>query len=374
MKAEAFSNKAWEHYWSTHGPSLLTTGWMTAYPHISLEKLQSVCSLEYLSHDLEQLILDNSTMAEGGHVTNGKMPAGSGSDSTEEGTRITTGHTSEEMNVTSSSSCDATVGKDHQTSSHTSSFNDKMAVTSKSNTDPTQLHNKLECAKSCDECMTGSCDTEIEKEEKEGAVPSDDVIMTMWSEHYNSYYWYCYQTFCQQTVEERGGEGRGDVLVMEEDVCEEMAEEKEEEEAVCDEERGERGVEMPMEERVGREDKVVDEGGVSLMEEELEEGEVVEEEEEAGCGEEVTRGVDIIEGGRVECDGDGCGDGGIEAEESSTPDHHHQRSRQEEEQEARLELILGLYYCMIEQSSSPSPLSFLETLSVASGSLSSVMS
>lgn len=41
------------------------------------------------------------------------------------------------------------------------------------------------------------------------SFPTDEEVGRLWTEHYNSYYWYCYQMFCQSAT--AGGDGEGEV-------------------------------------------------------------------------------------------------------------------------------------------------------------------
>lgn len=53
-KAQAFSNKEWQMYWSLHGPSYLATRWTSLYPHIPLEHIETVTGISFLCQSLEE--------------------------------------------------------------------------------------------------------------------------------------------------------------------------------------------------------------------------------------------------------------------------------------------------------------------------------
>ena len=139
-KAEAFSNDVWTQYWATHGPSLLATGWMNVYPYISLERLQNVCSLNFLAETMNQLGLEGTGDQQ----------------STPEDLAM------DEVNSNR-------IGHD--------------------NTSPG------ESTESCNDVLEESNEDE---KEIQFTCPTDEEILRLWSEHYNSYYWYSYQVFCHQ--------------------------------------------------------------------------------------------------------------------------------------------------------------------------------
>ena len=48
LKAQAFANQQWQDYWSQNGPTILSSSWSTAYPHIPLHSVAHLCDLEIL--------------------------------------------------------------------------------------------------------------------------------------------------------------------------------------------------------------------------------------------------------------------------------------------------------------------------------------
>ena len=52
MKAEAFANAGWQLHWARHGPGLLSQGWKAAYPHVPLEKIQTLSGIDFLCHGM----------------------------------------------------------------------------------------------------------------------------------------------------------------------------------------------------------------------------------------------------------------------------------------------------------------------------------
>ena len=55
MKAEAFANAGWQVHWARHGPGLLSRGWRSAYPHVPTDRVQSLCGIDFLCHDMDGL-------------------------------------------------------------------------------------------------------------------------------------------------------------------------------------------------------------------------------------------------------------------------------------------------------------------------------
>ncbi len=183
-KAEAFSNESWTRYWVLQGPSILANGWTTLYPHISLETLQRVCALEGLAEAMGQLglIKEDHVMEENDHVTSGNHM---------------TDHVTEESSITVNIGTNesAPVSNVELASAHDS------VVGTESDMDTPLSHDIV--------VGTGN---DMERDEIL-ASPSDEDILVLWSEHYNAYYWYCYQLFCKNTgkeVEEGEGDGERD--------------------------------------------------------------------------------------------------------------------------------------------------------------------
>lgn len=201
-KADAFANKDWEAYWLKEGPALLTNGWLASHPNIPLAKVEEVCSLEFISSAVKSLSLESSREVVGGggdgeeeeYSTESIMAVSDGGG--EEGVKIMaeTGLASE-MEVSSAVHEEATIVP-------------KPMV-------------------SCGEAASSDVATEdetVSEVSKDGsstdeAMLSAEDIVAMWSEHYNSYYWYTYEAYVQRQSEgqqlllgegEVKGEGKGE--------------------------------------------------------------------------------------------------------------------------------------------------------------------
>ena len=167
LKAEAFSNQAWSEYWAAYGPSLLVRGWVSVYPHVPLEQLHRVCALECLAQAMEQLGLEG-----GDGESNGmsRVIAGTSESVLREGSEMlnaSADDTTQEIVVSDGGMAEEGNGADVSPPSS-----------------PSHGH-------------------------ASSAAPTDEEVARLWSEHYNSYYWYCYQVFCQ--CEEEGENGGGEM-------------------------------------------------------------------------------------------------------------------------------------------------------------------
>ena len=153
-KAEAFSDKEWLQYWQMEGPSLLIGGWKTIHPDIPLSKIHELGSLEFVSATLEHLTLKT----------------------------------------------------EHQSPSQ---FNDPSAHDENTNSDdiaPTSyrtVSNVYTNSSGVDssEGMEDQLKDDSGDGDGESSFLSDEDILRMWNEHYNSYYWYCYHLHRQQYQE-----------------------------------------------------------------------------------------------------------------------------------------------------------------------------
>ena len=53
MKAQAFADQEWQHYWSSAGPAHLAWSWRQQHPHISLTKVECVSGVDFLCQALQ---------------------------------------------------------------------------------------------------------------------------------------------------------------------------------------------------------------------------------------------------------------------------------------------------------------------------------
>lgn len=152
-KAEAFSNKEWQQYWQLEGPSLLISGWKNIHPDIPFTKIQELSSLEFLSTTLEYLSLKPER----------DLPSHHNDLSPLESSSLTGSETVAPPTYDSVSSV----------------FTNSIGVDS-------------------GEKMETQMKEVAEGSEESSCSLSDEEILRMWNEHYNSYYWYCFHLHQQQ--------------------------------------------------------------------------------------------------------------------------------------------------------------------------------
>ena len=239
LKAEAFANKEWLQYWNTNGPSLLATGWVTAHPHIPLQTLQdSVHTLEFLTSTMEHLGL-SSTSSSGTsclHQSNGiesellppspvNCPHGEGD---AEGCSLQMGEkeeiaavcgealsAQELVNGDEQVVAGAVVQREFDRLKHEVSENVLEAGTTENGMENSHVSTGVDEAGECDGCHTNG-------------IPSTDELLQLWEAHYNSYYWYAFQTFKEQAGElEVLYQAEPDVVKEGEDPSEEVGGNKE---------------------------------------------------------------------------------------------------------------------------------------------------
>ena len=159
MKAAAFSDSAWLAHWEREGPSLLARAWLSLYPHFSLSSVEAATGLTFL-------------------VTAATSKSGEMGDSGENAQEM--GEIVEATGALhiSDQSCDP------QSTPPTNEPQLTPPTAKPQSTPPT--------------------------EEPQLTPPSDNEIWRLWSELYNSHYWFWYQRWReqQQASWEYGEEGR----------------------------------------------------------------------------------------------------------------------------------------------------------------------
>lgn len=197
-KADAFANKEWEAYWLREGPALLTSGWLVMHPHIPLAKVEEVCSLQFISSAVKSLSLEpcqsheavvgNDGVEEEQYHTESVVAVSGGG--REEGVKIMAEmKLDSEMEVSSAAPEEAAVVTEPMPSCEETA----------SSTAVVQYKTVSEASK--DDSSTDE------------ATLSSEAIVAMWNEHYNTYYWYIYETFVRGQLEgqqQREGEVEGE--------------------------------------------------------------------------------------------------------------------------------------------------------------------
>ncbi len=194
-------------YWDSQGPALLAAGWEEAYPHMPLEKLQdSVQSLDFLSGAMEDMETstapgnpvgghshiapDSTAVTAGGVVENGECLSGD-IQCLENG--IVGGNCLKETEICCSlNSSDSPAKVDV--------ICGEMAVSG--------VQKGLEQLVVSEDSVAGVRENGAGTGEdmEKGVAGSDPLpnaaeLMELWNAYYNSYYWYMYHNFCQQTQE-----------------------------------------------------------------------------------------------------------------------------------------------------------------------------
>lgn len=198
MKADAFANKEWEAYWAREGPALLTSGWISAHPDIPLSTLEELGSLDFLSLSsaVKSLSLGANETAEE-HTTESIVAVAGRCQEVKMATMTEklTPQLDYEMDVSSSSPPEGVVVESESTA-------DDKAVSSTTVVVGCPLIRGEE----------GSSEvTERDVSTTEAASLSPEAVTAMWNEHYNSYYWFMYQSFLEvQQCQEQQVVGEGD--------------------------------------------------------------------------------------------------------------------------------------------------------------------
>ena len=162
MKAEAFANAGWQLHWARHGPGLLSQGWRAAYPHVPLEKIQTLCGIDFLCHDMDGLGMRLSEEQDSvGAIDN----VGKG---------LGTGH--------------------HPSANEPAASTDVVMAGSHGCTDVV---------------MVGTTETTCSPQHGEqGVCSSEEDIANTWNDFYNCMYWHCFQCYKYEIgsgVEDVGG-------------------------------------------------------------------------------------------------------------------------------------------------------------------------
>ncbi len=158
VKAAAFSNESWSTHWLTNGPQILIDGWKQAYPNVPLSRVARVCSVECLTPFI---------------------------------TETTPLSNDEETEV---ACCGTAIENDPSIGSSVVHELEKLQI---SDQDATQEINVP---------IVVQMDTSASKNEPPCQEVSDENITAMWEGHYNSYYWFCFQSYQQEQLLASAGE------------------------------------------------------------------------------------------------------------------------------------------------------------------------
>ena len=173
MKAEAFANAGWQIHWARHGPGLLSQGWRAAYPHVPLEKIQTLCGIDFLCHDMDGL----------GMRLSEEQDSVGAIDSVGKG--LGTGH--------------------HPSANEPAASTDVVIAGSHGCTDVVMAgsHGRT------DVVMVGTTETTCSPQHGEqGVCSSEEDIANTWNDFYNCMYWHCFQCYKYEIgsgVEDVGG-------------------------------------------------------------------------------------------------------------------------------------------------------------------------
>lgn len=187
LKAEAFASNDWEAYWAAEGPKVLASGWLNVYPSIPLDRVEQVCAIDFLCQAVRRLELNGEVEEE---VEEGERKDSYQGEVRDDGQKPEDlkheqGRTDGGMAVESGCK-DKSPGSDSQLESNEGACVDSGGPVAAA-------------------CMSPPTDMS-------STTFSDVEIATLWHEHYNSYYWYCFQQFKQwqqdtmKTGEDDGGE------------------------------------------------------------------------------------------------------------------------------------------------------------------------
>ena len=170
MKAAAFSDAAWLDHWDQHGPTLVARGWASLYPHLPLAQVERATGVGFLV---------TAVGGEGVEGGVGDLVTGVSGEGVEGGVGDLVRAT--ESLVISEEEAQATGNRGTADTSET-------VVMETTNQTP-----KASCAH--------------DPEPRTLTSATDEELQRLWGEHYNTYYWYCYQQW-------RGGQGEGEAEVV----------------------------------------------------------------------------------------------------------------------------------------------------------------
>lgn len=181
IKAAAFSNENWNTYWFSNGPQILIDGWKQAHPKLPLSRVAKVCSVDFLS----TFVSESKVSARGEQVSEIDIQMLTCSLEDKSNDAVVEGSTQlevEESNVTQALE-----------ELHISNQDICSSETVQACGIPNGIEIDTQSASSDDKTP----DEDVIKDTEE---VGDEDITLLWGDHYNSYYWYCYQTYQQEQL------------------------------------------------------------------------------------------------------------------------------------------------------------------------------
>ncbi len=231
MKAEAFADKDWDAYWKTEGPQYLASGWVNVHPHIPVDRVGRVCAVEFLCQAIGGLTLKTEEdEEERGGMDVGEVSERGIKEEEEEVGRKEGGYQGEGRKTERKEKEEEEGGKEGE-----EELGERSEGAGGINKDEDKT-SSLPCGeselKSIEEehCEPGSPPfpeaplTDLAPTDSAPTALSDEDIATLWHQHYNSYYWYCFQLFkqWQKKTEDSGTMGEGGGEPKEEEEKEEV--------------------------------------------------------------------------------------------------------------------------------------------------------
>ncbi len=177
VKAAAFSNDGWNTYWGKNGPQFLIDAWKLAHPELSLSRVARVCSVDFISSFLSESepIVHDTPHSEMMNTLSPQQDA-SKTDNKDLDTI--------ETNIEVDKIFDGNEMAD----------NLKKLELSDTNTDQDTMEE------------TGVKATSSNAEQAQCTDISNEDLVTLWGDHYNTCYWYCFQSYSQEQLLTSAGE------------------------------------------------------------------------------------------------------------------------------------------------------------------------
>ncbi len=171
VKAAAFSDESWNTHWQANGPKILIDAWKQAHPDMPLSRVARVCSVGFITpflteseasvhdsplsdDDTDSLLLQKQTSADNEDCT--VMDTNTEPVATADGNKMVNGL--EKLQL--------------------SEINATQEIDESSVVESSCLNTEPPC----------------------GDVMSNDDLVTLWGDHYNSCYWYCFQSYSQEQL------------------------------------------------------------------------------------------------------------------------------------------------------------------------------
>ena len=244
MKAAAFSDPDWLAEWERQGPTLLTTGWTSLHPHLSLEEVARVTGAGFLvaavggggegegegEKDGESRQPPTAVSEEMGGGRNKedrkeeiggsgekegeKMGGGRGEEEEDAIGELTLG--TQSLTISDKDTEEAPIIGDRDT---VEMAIEEVPVISDRNEALMDVSTQNSTVKSTESESQAEPGVSCDQSHDHPVTVTDDEIRQLWEEHYNSYYWYCWQQWRGLPSSHREGEAEGEkkmVIMLEE--------------------------------------------------------------------------------------------------------------------------------------------------------------